>query len=111
MAYDAYNGTLLWERRIPGAVRVRADVDGGNLAATPDGIYVAAHGECHRLDPATGRTIRVFEMPVAPDGPERRWGYVACDGEAGARAKGVMQVEGKEYEMQDGDVAHFRVGA
>jgi len=37
--------------------------------------------------------------------------YVACDGEAGARAKGVMQVEGKEYEMQDGDVAHFRVGA
>ena len=54
---------------------------------------------------------------VSPKGLKKFfWGgtydeYVACDGEAGARAKGVMQVEGKEYEMQDGDVAHFRVGA
>ena len=37
--------------------------------------------------------------------------YVACSGEAGAKAKGVMRVEGKEYVMQDGDVVHFRVGA
>jgi ribosome-binding ATPase YchF (GTP1/OBG family) len=36
--------------------------------------------------------------------------YVACDGEAGAKAKGLMQVEGKEYVIQDGDVCHFRVG-
>ncbi len=37
--------------------------------------------------------------------------YVACAGEAGAKAKGLMQVEGKEYVIQDGDVCHFRVGA
>jgi ribosome-binding ATPase len=37
--------------------------------------------------------------------------YVACGGEVGARAKGKMRVEGKEYAVQDGDVLHFRVGA
>jgi hypothetical protein len=37
--------------------------------------------------------------------------YVACGGEVGARAKGRMRVEGKDYVVQDGDVLHFRVGA
>ena len=37
--------------------------------------------------------------------------YVANGGEAGAKAKGVMQVEGKEYIVQDGDVVYFRVSA
>lgn len=31
-------------------------------------------------------------------------------GEAGAREKGKLRIEGKDYVMQDGDVAHFRVG-
>jgi outer membrane protein assembly factor BamB len=80
MAYDAYNGTLLWEREIPGAVRVRADVDGGNLAATEDGLYVAAFDKCYLLDPATGETVRTYEMPASPDGSPRRWGYISCIG-------------------------------
>jgi len=37
--------------------------------------------------------------------------YVACDGEAGARAAGKLRIEGREYAMRDGDVVHFRVGA
>ena len=37
--------------------------------------------------------------------------YVACSGEAGARAAGKLRVEGREYAMRDGDVVHFRVGA
>jgi GTP-binding protein YchF len=37
--------------------------------------------------------------------------YVACGGEAGAKARGLLRVEGKEYEVRDGDVMHFRVGA
>ena len=32
-------------------------------------------------------------------------------GEAGAREKGKLRTEGKEYVMQDGDVVHFRIGA
>jgi GTP-binding protein YchF len=35
--------------------------------------------------------------------------YVACGGEVGAKEKGVMRVEGKEYVVQDGDVVHFRI--
>lgn len=34
--------------------------------------------------------------------------YVASGGEAGAKEKGLMRLEGKEYVVQDGDVMHFR---
>jgi GTP-binding protein YchF len=34
--------------------------------------------------------------------------YLACGGEHGAREKGKMRLEGKEYVVQDGDVIHFR---
>ncbi|MCF6284967.1 MAG: redox-regulated ATPase YchF [Candidatus Hydrogenedentes bacterium] len=34
--------------------------------------------------------------------------YIEHNGESGAKAAGVMRVEGKEYVVQDGDVMHFR---
>ena len=34
--------------------------------------------------------------------------YVANKGELGAKEAGRMRVEGKEYEVRDGDVMHFR---
>jgi GTP-binding protein YchF len=34
--------------------------------------------------------------------------YIAYRGEAGAKDKGKMRLEGKEYVVQDGDVMHFR---
>lgn len=37
--------------------------------------------------------------------------FVACNGEAGARDKGKLRIEGKEYVMRDGDVCHFRINA
>jgi len=37
--------------------------------------------------------------------------YLECEGEAGAKAKGVMQVEGKDYVLSDGDVVFFRTSA
>ena len=33
--------------------------------------------------------------------------YIRLNGEAGAKAAGMMRVEGKEYQIQDGDVVHF----
>jgi GTP-binding protein YchF len=33
--------------------------------------------------------------------------YVACGGEQGAKEKGRMRMEGKEYVVADGDVVHF----
>ncbi len=34
--------------------------------------------------------------------------FIDCQGEAGAREKGLMRLEGKEYPVSDGDVMHFR---
>jgi ribosome-binding ATPase YchF (GTP1/OBG family) len=34
--------------------------------------------------------------------------YVACDGEAGAREKGLLRSEGKDYVVKDGDCITFR---
>lgn len=34
--------------------------------------------------------------------------FVSCEGEAGAKEKGKMRMEGKEYIVQDGDVMHFK---
>ena len=34
--------------------------------------------------------------------------YITCKGEQGAKDKGKLRVEGKEYVVQDGDVMHFR---
>ncbi len=79
-AYDAFNGTFLWRRRIPGAVRVRADVDGGNLALARDGLYVAVYDKCLLLDPPTGRTLKVFSLPREAAGGPRRWGYISVHG-------------------------------
>jgi ribosome-binding ATPase len=37
--------------------------------------------------------------------------YVACKGEAGAKEAGKFRVEGKTYEVKDGDVLHFLFNA
>ncbi|MEE3330950.1 MAG: redox-regulated ATPase YchF [Myxococcota bacterium] len=36
--------------------------------------------------------------------------YIDANGESGAKSRGTMRVEGKDYIMSDGDVVHFRVG-
>jgi len=33
--------------------------------------------------------------------------FVSCGSEAACRAKGLLRVEGKEYEVKDGDIMHF----
>jgi len=102
MAYDAYNGTFLWERDIPGAVRVRVDVDGGNLALTKDALYIAAYNKCYCLDPATGKTIRTYELPPSDDGSPRRWGYVSRIGKVliGTAAMPLKQEYAARYKAE-----------
>ena len=34
--------------------------------------------------------------------------YIACQGEAGAKEKGKLRVEGADYQVADGDIFHFR---
>ncbi|MBM3878561.1 MAG: hypothetical protein FJ387_02420 [Verrucomicrobia bacterium] len=78
LAYDACNGLELWQRDIPGAKRTRLKArECGNLAVTADGLFVAAGGACLRLDPATGRTLATYPIPVTASQP-LSWGYLAC---------------------------------
>jgi outer membrane protein assembly factor BamB len=80
MAYDAYNGTFLWKRKIPGAVRVHVDIDGSNITATDDAVFVATKNRVLQLDAQTGKTIREFLVPRKEGGDELRWGYIAVQG-------------------------------
>ena len=80
MAHDAYNGTFLWKREIKGAVRVRVDVDGSNLAATDEEVFVATGDHVHHLDAQTGNTIRKYNLPRKESDPALRWGYIAVQG-------------------------------
>jgi len=81
MAYDAYNGIKLWERKIRGALRVTVTHDAGNSAANDDSLFVAVGNECLRFDAATGETKFTYQLPPAGDGTPRLWGYVAVVGD------------------------------
>ncbi|MEN6427941.1 MAG: PQQ-binding-like beta-propeller repeat protein [Phycisphaerales bacterium] len=104
LALDAYNGTPLWERRIPGAVRTRVDVDGGNLALAKEALYVAAYDRCLRLDPTTGRTVRVYDLPGGNSG-SCRWGCVSTDRDMlfGIRAEPLKQPYATELRTRFAD--------
>lgn len=104
LAVDAYNGTPLWQRQIPGAVRARVDVDGGNLALTEEALYVATYDTCLGLDPATGDTVRVYDLPKAGGG-SHRWGCVSTDGQAlfGIRAEPLKQPYGAQLRARHAD--------
>ena len=36
--------------------------------------------------------------------------FVSCGGEKEAKEHGKMRLEGKTYEMQDGDICNFKIG-
>jgi outer membrane protein assembly factor BamB len=73
VARDIANGTRLWERELPGVLRIRVDVDGGNLSLTRDGLFAALPDRCLRLDPLTGHTVSEYPLP---GGNGARWGFL-----------------------------------
>lgn len=81
MAYDAYNGTFLWDYENPGAIRtgVFNNRETHNLAASDDALYVAVNQECIALDAATGTVKATYQTPKSEDGIPRAWAYLAYD--------------------------------
>tara|TARA_R110002049_G_scaffold50370_3_gene143028 strand:- start:48629 stop:52447 length:3819 start_codon:yes stop_codon:yes gene_type:complete len=81
MAYDAYNGTFLWDYENPGAIRtgVFNNRETNNLAASDDALFVAVHDTCTALDGATGQVLAEYRTPESPDGIQRAWAYLAYD--------------------------------
>ncbi len=78
MAYDAYNGVKLWERRNPGARRtgVFNNEDVSNLAAGDDVLFVAAEDRCTAYDASTGKNKSEYRLPQPSDDLNRAWGLV-----------------------------------
>jgi outer membrane protein assembly factor BamB len=81
MAYDAYNGTFLWDYENPGAIRtgVFNNRETHNLAASDDMLYAAALNKCVALDAATGKVVAEYTTPDPSDGISRAWAYLAYD--------------------------------
>lgn len=81
MAYDAYNGTFLWEHQNPGAIRtgVFNNRETHNLAASDDHLYAAVENRCQVLDAADGRVVAEYVTPGTADGIPRAWAYLAYD--------------------------------
>ncbi|MCA9139993.1 MAG: PQQ-binding-like beta-propeller repeat protein, partial [Planctomycetales bacterium] len=81
MAYDAYNGTFLWDYENPGAIRtgVFNNRETHNLAASDDALYVAVNDQCIALDAASGDVLATYKTPESSDGVSRAWAYLAYD--------------------------------
>jgi outer membrane protein assembly factor BamB len=98
-ARDVYTGRLLWKREmdslgtlgqyydksykkshlvvstnqihIPGA-----NARGTNFVATSDLIYVIQGAECHALDMASGKTVKIISLPESEKNREQQWGFI-----------------------------------
>jgi len=79
MAYDVYNGVRYWERALPGVTRTGLPLGTSNLVADESGLFaVVGDRVCHRLDRATGRTLREYRPPPAEgDTADAYWGWIA----------------------------------
>lgn len=81
ICFDAYNGVQYWRRAIPGAARVGMVRECSNLACSERGLFVSTGQQCLLLDAATGETVRSYPVPIAEDGKNRTWAYVAVVGD------------------------------
>ncbi len=81
MAYDAYNGRFLWEVQNPGAMRtgLKRSYEPGNMAGSDNSLFMVNGQRCVQLDGATGKTIRLFEIPNATPDNKRAWGYISYE--------------------------------
>lgn len=81
MAYDAYNGTFLWEYKNPGAIRtgVFNNRETHNLAASDNHLFAAVNDTCAAIDAHTGEVTAEYKTPKPSDGVPRAWAYLAYD--------------------------------
>ena len=72
---DAFNGAVLWEKRMEDFRRIGVLRGSGSLAVGESHLYAAAGDHCLVLDRTTGEEDRRLSLP-AGDQP-RQWGYLA----------------------------------
>jgi len=83
---DVYTGRLLWEKDLPEvgyyyrhtSHHPGANEIGSNYVSLDDGIYVVYKNKILWLDPATGKTLKEFQLEEN-DSPN--WGYIGVRGD------------------------------
>ena len=53
-----------------------ANSRGTNFVATLEHVYVIQGGECHVLDSATGKVVKIISLPAKDNGELPLWGYI-----------------------------------
>jgi outer membrane protein assembly factor BamB len=79
MAYDAYNGQFLWEKKNPGALRsgVFQNQNPGNLVAAEGRLFMMVKNECLEYDADTGEISAKHQLPEGKRSGAHEWGFVA----------------------------------
>ena len=78
LGMNAYTGTILWTRALPGINKFNIPREGGNWCADKNNIYIPAGAECMVIDAATGSIKRIIPMPEKQN--DKSWGYIARAG-------------------------------
>jgi outer membrane protein assembly factor BamB len=69
-ALSAYNGTMLWRRKLPETFMFHRNT----LIATPDALYLGDDTSCKVFDPETGEVREEIKAPEGiSDGPVWKW--------------------------------------
>lgn len=86
-AVNVYNGTTLWQLRLPGLLEANHQdhltgvaATGGNCCIGGERLYLRADGKCLVLDARSGRRLAQWNPPPAPGQASGPWGYIAYDG-------------------------------
>ena len=79
MAYDAYNGLLLWEQENSKAIRTGVFQNNapGNLAVAGNSLFHMVRRQVFEHDVASGKVKAVHSLPPTVDAKTLEWGYVA----------------------------------
>lgn len=71
---DAYNGTPLWEKALPGSRRVAALKNSGHMLLDDTSVYVAVEDRCEAYSVHDGESRKVYGLPPSFTGHD--WGYI-----------------------------------
>ncbi len=89
VAFNGYNGTLLWRRQLPSGLMVHRNT----IIATPDTLFFGDDKSCKLLDPATGQLRDEITVPEERPG-STFWKWMALD-------SGVLYALIGEQELRD----------
>lgn len=100
-AVDAYNGRIIWERKLPGVGRWPSAYRGGCMAVNDDALYALQDAKCLRLDRDTGETLFTYKPPNAfgEAGDELIWEYLAVTDDAVVGAIGRPNIRRSWWSM------------